>query len=73
MILKNYKPILIPNIWNCADENADLKSQLADLNRKYHELEIEFRRLENEREELAAAYKESEAVRQTNSRPNKLE
>ena len=45
------------------DENADLKGQLSDLNRRFHELELEFRRLENEREELASAYKESEAVR----------
>lgn len=44
------------------DENNDLKSQLSELNRRFHELEIEYRRLENEREELAAAYKESEAV-----------
>lgn len=47
---------------NYLDENADLKSQLSDLNRRFHELEVEYRRLENEREELAAAYKESEAV-----------
>ena len=45
------------------DENNDLKGQLSDLNRRFHELELEYRRLENEREELAAAYKESEAVK----------
>lgn len=45
------------------DENNDLKTQLSELNRRFHELEIEYRRLENEREELASAYKESEAVR----------
>lgn len=32
------------------------------MNRRLHELEIECRRLENEREELTAAYKEAEAV-----------
>jgi len=40
----------------------DARNQLADLNRRLHELEIELRRLENEREELTAAYKEAEAV-----------
>lgn len=44
------------------DENIELKSQMSELNRRFHELEIEYRRLENEREELGAAYKESEAV-----------
>lgn len=44
------------------DENNDLKGQLSDLNRRFHEMELEYRRLENEREELAAAYKESEVV-----------
>lgn len=32
------------------------------MNRRLHEMEIELRRLENEREELSAAYKEAEAV-----------
>ncbi|PSN57951.1 Paramyosin [Blattella germanica] len=41
----------------------DARNQLADLNRRFHELEIELRRLENEREELTAAYKEAEAGR----------
>ena len=45
-----------------ADENHDLKNALAELTRRYHELELENRRLENERQELAAAYKEAEAV-----------
>lgn len=35
------------------------------MNRRLHELELELRRLENEREELAAAYKEAEAVSET--------
>lgn len=57
------------------DENAEMKSQLNELNRRHHELEIEFRRLENEREELAAAYKEAEAVRlsQLNCNRRKIE
>lgn len=40
------------------DENAELKSQYSEFNRRFHELEIKYRRLENEREELASAYKE---------------
>lgn len=44
------------------DDLNDAKNQLADMNRRLHELELELRRLENEREELAAAYKEAEAV-----------
>lgn len=44
------------------DDLGDAKNQLADMNRRLHELELELRRLENEREELAAAYKEAEAV-----------
>lgn len=35
---------------------------MAELNRRYHEMELEVRRLENEREELSAAYREAEAV-----------
>lgn len=46
------------------DDLNDAKNQLADMNRRLHELELELRRLENEREELAAAYKEAEAVSQ---------
>lgn len=32
------------------------------MTRRLHEAELEIRRLENEREELTAAYKEAEAV-----------
>ena len=39
-----------------------MKLQIQDLSRRYHELEMEVRRLENEREELAGAYKEAETV-----------
>ncbi|GBP97181.1 Paramyosin, short form, partial [Eumeta japonica] len=41
----------------------DARANLTELNRRLHELEIELRRLENEREELTAAYKEAEAGR----------
>lgn len=44
------------------DDLHDARNTLADMNRRLHELEIELRRLENEREELSAAYKEAEAV-----------
>lgn len=41
---------------------GDAKNTISELTRRYHELELELRRLENEREELTAAYKEAEAV-----------
>lgn len=40
----------------------DARANITELTRRLHELEIELRRLENEREELTAAYKEAEAV-----------
>jgi chromosome segregation ATPase len=45
------------------DDLHDTKSSLSEISRRYHELELENRRLENEREELSAAYRESEAAR----------
>lgn len=42
---------------------VDARNAITELTRRLHELEIEIRRLENEREELTAAYKEAEAVR----------
>ncbi|CAH0577914.1 unnamed protein product [Chrysodeixis includens] len=45
------------------DDLHDARANLTELNRRLHELEIELRRLENEREELTAAYKEAEAGR----------
>lgn len=48
------------------DELHDARNQLTDLTRRMHELELELRRLENEREELTAAYKEAEAVSSLN-------
>lgn len=49
-------------IFLSADDLSDTRLQLTEVNRRYHELEIELRRLENEREELTSAYKEAEAV-----------
>ncbi|XP_030373349.1 paramyosin, long form isoform X1 [Scaptodrosophila lebanonensis] len=45
------------------DDLHDAKGAINDLNRRLHELELELRRLENERDELTAAYKEAEAAR----------
>ncbi|XP_063393467.1 paramyosin, long form [Cydia fagiglandana] len=45
------------------DDLHDARSTVTELTRRLHELEIELRRLENEREELTAAYKEAEAGR----------
>lgn len=44
------------------DDLHDARSTITEQNRRLHEMEIELRRLENEREELSAAYKEAEAV-----------
>lgn len=44
------------------DDLSEAKGTISELTRRYHELEIELRRLENERDELTAAYKEAEAV-----------
>lgn len=44
------------------DDLHDARNQITELTRRLHELELELRRLENEREELTAAYKEAEAV-----------
>lgn len=45
------------------DDLHEAKSVINDLNRRLHEFELELRRLENERDELTAAYKEAEAGR----------
>ncbi|XP_043950703.1 paramyosin, long form isoform X1 [Drosophila biarmipes] len=45
------------------DDLHEAKGAINDLNRRLHELELELRRLENERDELTAAYKEAEAGR----------
>lgn len=46
-----------------ADDLSDAKNTITELTRRLHEAELEIRRLENEREELTAAYKEAEAGR----------
>lgn len=45
------------------DDLRDSKNTISELTRRLHEYELEIRRLENEREELTAAYKEAEAGR----------
>ncbi|XP_055702865.1 paramyosin, long form [Phlebotomus papatasi] len=45
------------------DELHDARATIADYTRRLHEFELELRRLENERDELTAAYKEAEAGR----------
>lgn len=45
------------------NENQEARNTITELTRRYHEFEIELRRLENERDELTAAYKEAEAGR----------
>ncbi|CAB3226181.1 unnamed protein product [Arctia plantaginis] len=45
------------------DDLHEARGNITELTRRLHELEIELRRLENEREELTAAYKEAEAGR----------
>ncbi|XP_018575383.1 paramyosin, long form-like [Anoplophora glabripennis] len=46
-----------------ADDLSDARITITELTRRLHEAELEIRRLENEREELTAAYKEAEAGR----------
>ncbi|XP_054735959.1 paramyosin, long form isoform X1 [Anastrepha obliqua] len=45
------------------DDLHEAKGTISELTRRLHELELELRRLENERDELTAAYKEAEAGR----------
>lgn len=52
------------------EDLAEAKSQLNDAHRRIHEQEIEIKRLENEREELAAAYKEAETLRRQEEAKN---
>lgn len=44
------------------DDLHEAKGTINEMNRRLHEFELELRRLENERDELTAAYKEAEAV-----------
>lgn len=45
------------------DELNDVKGQLSDATRRIHEMDLEIKRLETEREELSAAYREAESLR----------
>ncbi|XP_036337564.1 paramyosin, long form-like [Rhagoletis pomonella] len=45
------------------DDLHEAKATINEYSRRLHELELELRRLENERDELTAAYKEAEAGR----------
>lgn len=45
------------------DDLRESRNTVSELTRRLHEYELEIRRLENEREELTAAYKEAEAGR----------
>ncbi|GFY34336.1 paramyosin [Trichonephila clavipes] len=45
------------------DELNDAKAHLSDASRRIHDMDIEIKRLENEREELSIAYKEAETLR----------
>lgn len=45
------------------DDVRESRNTISELTRRLHEYELEIRRLENEREELTAAYKEAEAGR----------
>jgi hypothetical protein len=56
-----YCTLTTPHVFP-ADDLHDARNTITEQNRRLHELEIELRRLENEREELSAAYKEAEAV-----------
>ncbi|GIY31035.1 paramyosin [Caerostris extrusa] len=45
------------------DDLNDAKAHLSDASRRIHEMDIEIKRLENEREELSIAYREAETLR----------
>ncbi|XP_035228126.1 paramyosin-like isoform X1 [Stegodyphus dumicola] len=45
------------------DELNDAKAHLSDASRRIHDMDIEIKRLENEREELSIAYREAETLR----------
>lgn len=61
--LRDHKDQLGRENKKLGDDLRDSKSTVSELTRRLHEYELEIRRLENEREELTAAYKEAEAGR----------
>lgn len=60
---KNQRDGLARENQKLTNENQEARNTITELTRRYHEFEIELRRLENERDELTAAYKEAEAGR----------
>jgi chromosome segregation ATPase len=60
---REQKDILARENKKLGDDLHEARTTVTELTRRMHEMEIELRRLENEREELTAAYKEAEAGR----------
>lgn len=61
--LRDQRDSLLRENKKLTDDLQDVKGQLGDAQRRLHEMDLEIKRLENEREELLAAYKESEVMR----------
>ncbi|GFS52802.1 paramyosin [Nephila pilipes] len=61
--LKDQRDALVRENKKLADELGDAKIQLSDATRRIHEMDLEIKRLETEREELSAAYREAESLR----------
>lgn len=61
--LRDLKETLLREVKKLTDDLGDAKNQLSDAHRRIHEYEIQIKHLENEREELSAAYKEAETLR----------
>ncbi|CAL1275352.1 unnamed protein product [Larinioides sclopetarius] len=61
--LKDLKEALARENKKLADDLGDCKAQLSDATRRIHEMDLEIKRLETEREELSAAYREAESLR----------
>lgn len=47
----------------CTDDLHETKEALAEANRRFHEIEIELRRVEAERDDWRSAYQEAEQLR----------
>ncbi|GAB6030577.1 hypothetical protein CHUAL_007439 [Chamberlinius hualienensis] len=61
--LREHKEALLRENKKLADDLHDAKTTISEITRRCHELEVEVRRLETEREELSAAYREAETAR----------
>lgn len=68
--LKDAKAALERDVRKLQDDLNEAKSQLGDAIRKCHEQELEIKRLENERDELAIAYREAETLRKQEEAKN---